>query len=242
MKKSIQKVLKRQDEENTFNGQFNIKPRLRAKTVALGKEKETISGLSTIDREAETRKYFFANHKKVVDIEEECLLREYYLKDQEGERRSIGYARSVPLSSKHRRLTPTAKQSHQLYLAHDEREYRSLKTRTRLKEKFIEKCVEVAKRNITHRRNENFKEMEYIQREHNHSLWQQTISHREPNDTEATYNNNVMRLYLNYKWERTDQNRGEEQPRADFTKFKTELFQLHTLLAVKEPEIDTKTR
>ena len=40
-------------------------------------------GSTSLEKESEKKKYFFEDHRKVVELEEECMLLEYYLKDRE---------------------------------------------------------------------------------------------------------------------------------------------------------------
>lgn len=67
IKKSISKVLKVGEQENDFNDRFLIKPKLRCKTARSIKKNPHI-GLTQLEKDTETRKYFFSNHKKNIDL------------------------------------------------------------------------------------------------------------------------------------------------------------------------------
>jgi hypothetical protein len=122
VKKSISKILKVNDQESDFNDRFLIKPKLRCKTARSVKKNSHI-GLTNMEREAEGRKYFFSNHKKIINLEEECMLLEYFLKDEDEHRAKtpIAYLNGMSSTSRHRRMTPHSKDANSLYNTHDER-------------------------------------------------------------------------------------------------------------------------
>lgn len=120
VKKSIQKVLKKKEEENDFNQRFPIHSSPRCKTARTNNNNLNI-GASNTDKEDLITKTFFRNYKKVVNLEEECMLVEYYLKDQEKQVTPVNYLANISGSSRHRRLTPSHKDSIRLYQTHDER-------------------------------------------------------------------------------------------------------------------------
>jgi hypothetical protein len=76
-------------------------------------------GLTDLEKQSERRKSFFSDHKKVIGLEEECMLLEYYLKDEEREKAKLNYLKGLEQTSHHRRLTPNTLQNHQLYATHD---------------------------------------------------------------------------------------------------------------------------
>jgi hypothetical protein len=122
VKNSISRVLKEVDQECDFNDRFLIKPKLRCKTARAIKKNNHI-GVTRQEREADSRKYFFSNHKKIINLEEECMLLEYFLKDEDENKAKnpISYLNHVAETSRHRRLTPHAKDANSLYNTHDER-------------------------------------------------------------------------------------------------------------------------
>jgi len=50
-----------------------------------------------------------------VSLEEECMLVEYFLKDQEKAGAPINYLTNITGASRHRRLTPSQKDNTRLY-------------------------------------------------------------------------------------------------------------------------------
>lgn len=99
VKTSISKVLRGIDQEEDFNERFLIKPKLRCKTarslkknlhmgpVRVEKEVEDEVGLTRLEREAEFRNYFFSDSKKIINLEEQSMLLEYFLKDEDAQQK-----------------------------------------------------------------------------------------------------------------------------------------------------------
>jgi hypothetical protein len=111
IKQGIARVLHEAEEEHDFNERFLIKPKLRAKTARVKRNEEKHIGLRSEEREAERRRSFFSNHKKIIGLEEECMLLEYFLKDEDEHRQKTptAYLAHIPHTSRHRRLTPTTR-------------------------------------------------------------------------------------------------------------------------------------
>jgi hypothetical protein len=84
VKKSIGRVLREGEKEQDFNDRFLIKPKLRSKTARA--KRNAHIGFTQEEKQADCRKSFFSNHKKIIGLEEECMLLEYFLKDEDEHR------------------------------------------------------------------------------------------------------------------------------------------------------------
>ena len=110
VKKSIARVLRQSDQEHDFNDRFLIKPKLRCSNSHSGERNKHI-GSTKNEKEQQFRRNFFSNHKKIIALEEDCMLLEYFLKDEDENRQKTPttYLNSVPQTSRHRRLTPSVR-------------------------------------------------------------------------------------------------------------------------------------
>lgn len=235
-------MLREGEQEGDFNDRFLIRPKLRSKTARL--KRNSHIGPTQREKEADCRRSFFSNHKKSIGLEEECMLLEYFLKDEDEHRQktATAYLRSVPATSRHRRLTPHLRESNGLHAAHDEQEYRSLKRRVLVREEFVERCAEVARKNLSFRRRENFREIEFIQGENNRLMMEEDILHDRTDQErlQLRSNNQLIRLFLRYEFFLSHSRVHEYFTDRCLARFKNELFALDPALALREKDLDAK--